>query len=275
MESKRMRNDSKNEKEWITLKEAAKCSIYSKRQVQKLAEKGNQRIRTKKTDDSKHILFNKIDILQYAASHPRDTILNTVWDEIEPIEGETFKMICGYDYKYFLSNKNRVIDCTNGQVLTPQPHKDTYGKETGYSYVTLRQNGKNKNETIHRLIGKLQCPNALRKNIFHHIDGDKSNNKASNILPVWQWQHDELHKILKGRKSKELIGDDRDTYNKMIQAIKEENKQKLYKIPHLDFESDDKFNYFMYVTAKGYKIYKQCGDVPLDCIVKETAEAIK
>lgn len=43
-----MRNDSKNEKEWITLKEAAKCSIYSKRQVQKLAEKGNQRIRTKK-----------------------------------------------------------------------------------------------------------------------------------------------------------------------------------------------------------------------------------
>lgn len=107
-----MRNDSKNEKEWITLKEATKCSIYSKRQVQKLAEKGNQRIRTKKTDDGKHILFNKIDILQYAASHPRDTILNTVWDEIEPIEGETFKMICGYDYKYFLSNKNRVIDCT-------------------------------------------------------------------------------------------------------------------------------------------------------------------
>ncbi len=37
-----MRNDSKNEKEWITLKEAAKCSIYSKRQVQKLAEKGNK-----------------------------------------------------------------------------------------------------------------------------------------------------------------------------------------------------------------------------------------
>lgn len=52
-----MRNDSKNEKEWITLKEAAKCSIYSKRQVQKLAEKGNQRIRTKKTDDGKYILI--------------------------------------------------------------------------------------------------------------------------------------------------------------------------------------------------------------------------
>ena len=69
---------------------------------------------------------------------------------------------------------------------------------------------------------------------------------------MWQWQHDELHKILKGRKSKELIGNDRDTYNKMIQAIKEENKQKLYKIPHLDFESDDKFNYFMYVTKEGF-----------------------
>ena len=276
MESKRMRNDSKNEKEWITLKEAAKCSIYSKRQVQKLAEKGNQRIRTKKTDDGKHILFNKIDILQYAASHPRDTILNTVWDEIEPIEGETFKMICGYDYKYFLSNKNRVIDCTNGQVLTPQPHKDTYGKETGYSYVTLRQNGKNKNETIHRLIGKLQCPNALRKNIFHHIDGDKSNNKASNILPVWQWQHDELHKILlRGTKLSELTEENRSKYNEMVKLIKAENKQKLYKIPHLDFKPTDKYNYYMYVTKEGFNHYKTHNNVPLTYIIMECAELKK
>lgn len=272
-----MRNDSKNEKEWITLKDAAKCSIYSKRQVQKLAEKGNQRIRTKKTDDGKYILFNKIDILQYAASHPRDTILNTVWDEINPIEGEieVFYPLYGYDCKYFVTNKLRVIDCSNGQVLTPQPQKDTKGNLTGYMQVTLWQNGKEKCEGLHRLIGYTQCKNVLCKNIYHHINNDKSNNKASNILPVWQWQHDELHKILKGRKSKELIGNDRDTYNKMIQAIKEENKQKLYKIPHLDFESDDKFNYFMYVTKEGFNHYKTHNNVPLTYIIMECAELKK
>lgn len=69
-----------NEKEWVTLKEAAKCSVCSKRQINKLAEKGNQRIRTKETEDGKHILFNKIDILQYVAAHARDTILNICMD---------------------------------------------------------------------------------------------------------------------------------------------------------------------------------------------------
>lgn len=91
-----MKKINENEKEWVTLKDAAKCSIYSKRQIQKLAEKGNQRIKSKKTSDG-HILYNKLDIIRYAASHPRDTILNTVWDEIVPIEGEVFYPLYGYD----------------------------------------------------------------------------------------------------------------------------------------------------------------------------------
>ena len=77
--------------EWVTLKEAAKCSIYSKRQICKLAEKGNQRIRTKQ--EKEHLLYNKLDILQYAASHPRNIILDTVWDEIDFIRYEIFFII--------------------------------------------------------------------------------------------------------------------------------------------------------------------------------------
>ena len=48
-----MRSNEQSQKEWVLLDEAAKCSIYSKRQIQKLAEKGIQRIRTKKTLDFK------------------------------------------------------------------------------------------------------------------------------------------------------------------------------------------------------------------------------
>lgn len=267
-----------NQNEFVTLKEAAKCSIYSKRQIQKLAEKGIQRIRTKKTDDSKHILFNKIDILQYAASHPRDTILNTVWDEINPIEGEieVFYPLYGYDCKYFVTNKLRVIDCSNGQVLTPQPQKDTKGNLTGYMQVTLWQNGKEKYEGLHRLIGYTQCKNVLCKNIFHHIDGDKSNNKASNILPVWLSQHNELHKILpRGTKLNELTEGNRSKYNEMVKLIKAENKQKLYKIPHLDFKPTDKYNYYMYVTKEGFNHYKTRNNVPLTYIIMECAELKK
>lgn len=120
-------------KEWVTLEEAAKASIYSKKQIKKLAEKGVQRIRTMVAEDGKHIVYNKLDILRYAASHPRETILNTVWDEIDYIEGEYFYPIFGYDCKYFVSNLGRVINCSNGQILTPQAHKDTKGKETDTS----------------------------------------------------------------------------------------------------------------------------------------------
>lgn len=261
------------ENEWVSLDEAAKCSIYSKRQIKKLAEKGIQRIKIKRTEDGKHLLYNKLDIIQYAAAHPRETILNTVWDEINYIPDETFKMIPGYDCKYFLSDKNRVINCGNGQVLTPQPQKDVHGKETGYKYVTLRKNGQDKTETMHRLTGKLFCKNVLNKDIFHHIDGDKSNNKASNILPVWFEQHNELHKILpRGKLLKDLTQEDKNKYLEMVKLIKAENKQRLYKIPHLDYKPDENYNYFMFITTEGYKNYKAHNDVPLDCIVMECAE---
>lgn len=43
-----MRNDSKNEKEWITLKEAAKCSIYSKKTSPKISRKRQPTHKNKK-----------------------------------------------------------------------------------------------------------------------------------------------------------------------------------------------------------------------------------
>lgn len=149
------------------------------------------------------------------------------------------------------------------------------------------QNGKPKVETLHRLVGYTQCKHTHHKNDFHHIDGNKSNNKASNILPVWKWQHNELHAILKaGMLLKDLNPEDKERYNQMVKEIKAENKKKLekdaqlafdakkqlYKIPHLDFESDDKYNYFMYITLDGYRAYKATNDVPFNCIKQETAE---
>ena len=255
-------------KEWITLKEASECSIYSKNQIKKLAEKGRQRIRTKPAEDGKHCLYNKIDILQYAAAHPRDIILDTVWDEICSSEGECFYPLYGYDCKYFVSNELKVINCSTGRVLTPVPHIDAKGKETGYMNVGLMKDGKLCTEKLHRLVGITQCPNALGKNIFHHINPSHPyDDRATNLLAVWPWQHKELHKLL---RDGEL-----DKYKEMVEAIKKENSQKIYKIPHLDYESNGIFNYYMSLTSDGYKAYIAGKEVPPYCIVGEYAEVKK
>lgn len=41
---------------------------------------------------------------------------------------------------------------------------------------------------------------------------------------------------------------------------------------YLDFESNEHFNFWMWITAEGYKLYKAGKDVPFWCIAKESAE---
>lgn len=261
---KEMEIQNLDPKEWVLLEEAANRSVYSKRQIKKLAEKGIERIGTIKINNT--ILYNIKHISQYAANHQKKPILSPVWDEIEPIEGEIFYPLYGYDNKYFVTNKLRVIDCSNGQVLTTHPKFDKNGKDTGYRQVTLRKNGKDKNEILHRLVGLTQCPNALGNNIFHHIKiCFPSDDRASNLLPVANKDiHDKLHKLLREGNKEE--------YKKMVAEIKRENRQKVYKIPDLDFESDEHFNYWMLINEAGYKEYIKCGDVSLDCILQQIAE---
>lgn len=261
-----MKKQNLNLREWATLEEAADKCRYSKPQINKLAEKGNERIGTIKISNT--VLYNLKDILQYEANHQKRPILSPVWDELTFLPGEHFYPLIGYDLKYFISNKNRVIDATNGRVLTPHPHKNVEGKLTGYSCVTLMKDGKNKTEKIHRLVGKTQCPNVFNYNIFHHISKAKHNglydDRASNILPVINMDvHDELHK---------LMDKDKKAYKEMIAKMKKSNKQKIFKIPDLDFASDEHFNYYMMVNKVGYKEYQKSGTVPLNCILQQRAE---
>ncbi len=262
-----MKKQNLNPNEWVILQEATDKTIYSKRQILKLAEKGNERIGTKKINNT--VLYNIKDILQYAANHQEKPILNPVWDELTFLPGEHFYPLIGYDHRYFISNEQRVIDETTGQILTPQPQISREGNQTGYLQVTLTKNGKSKNEKIHRLVGKTQCPNVFNYDIFHHINNAKHSglydNRASNILPVINKDiHDELHKLMNNNQK---------AYKEMVAKIKKENRQKVYKIPDLDFKNDEHFNYWMLINAAGYKEYKKSGNVPLGCILMQIAEA--
>ncbi len=246
--------------EYVTTAEASERTRYSARQIHKLCEIG--RIRFKKQSKNK-TLVNLNDVCQYANAHPVK-VLDTVWDNINKDDGNAYYPLFGYDCKYFLTDKLKVIDCTNGRVLTPQPLKDSKGNELCYKRVFLLQNGETKGIYLHRLVGKILCPNALQKDIVHHIEPhNPSIDKPSNLIWVWKWQHDELHRLLRKNKITE--------YKNLVNKIKKENKQKLYKIPHLDFKPNENFEYWMWITDEGYKLYKSGKDVPLVHIIMETA----
>lgn len=156
---------------------AAEKTNYTPRQILKLIETG--RIRSKKLNKTMAAV-NLKDLIQYIAAHP-PKVLNTIWDEIDFCDGEAFYPLFGYDCKYFVSNKCRVINASNGQVLTPSTDK-----RTGYNKVFLMKNGKIKAEYLHRLVGITQCQNVLGKDIFHHIKIHKPIiDSAGNLLPVW------------------------------------------------------------------------------------------
>lgn len=250
--------------EWITINGAVEITNYTERQIRKLKETG--KVHTIKNPNARGNLYNKKDLIQYEAAHPKKRPDN-VWGEINSSKDECFYPLFGYDNVYFISNKAKVINTTNGRVLTPQPHIDIKGKETGYLTITLMQVGKAKTIFLHKLVAMTQVDNALKKTEIHHIDCNPSNNKASNLLPVYKYQHDELHRLLNAEKEKE--------YKELVKKIKKENSQEIYKIPHPDYKEDDNFYYYMYLSKDAYKAFNKNGDIPSEGIIKESAELKK
>lgn len=62
-------------------------------------------------------------------------------------------------------------------------------KKTGYWFVNLYNNGKEKHYLIHRLIALHYIPNPENKPCIDHIDGNKLNNDINNLRWVTQQQN--------------------------------------------------------------------------------------
>lgn len=93
---------------------------------------------------------------------------------------EIWKDIAGYENKYQVSNHGRVrsINYNNtGQMKILKP----YPSHGGYLVVTLCKEGKRTKKRLHRLVAEAFLENPDNKPEVNHIDGDKTNNYASNL----------------------------------------------------------------------------------------------
>lgn len=98
-------------------------------------------------------------------------IINEVWRPILEVKGT-----------HEVSNYGRVRNST-----TLQPIKINI-RPTGYCYVTIGSRSDNTRRcvSLHRLVAKYFCIGFNENLVVNHIDGDKGNNKASNLEWVTQ-----------------------------------------------------------------------------------------
>lgn len=102
---------------------------------------------------------------------------------------EIWKDIVGYEDFYQISNKGRVKskarDIYNKkgkfQRFKKENIKANKTSSDGYYKTTLSVNGKNKNISIHRLVGLHFIDNPHDYPEINHIDGNRKNNDVSNL----------------------------------------------------------------------------------------------
>ena len=98
-----------------------------------------------------------------------------------------YKAIIGFEGKYSVDEKGDVYSHIKCKVLKPALNSG------GYPTVVLCRHTK----SVHRLVAEAFLPNYIEKPQVNHIDGDKTNNHASNLEMVTASEN-QIHAITTG-----------------------------------------------------------------------------
>lgn len=120
-------------------------------------------------------------------------------DTIESLEGEQWKVIENTNNTYWISNKGRVKSYKyyDARILKPNIIN-------GYYRVDIMTAEGRSSKLISRLVASafLVLPASIDMEL-HHIDGNKLNNDASNLVWLTKAEHTKIHKKMR-EASKEL-----------------------------------------------------------------------
>lgn len=130
------------------------------------------------------------------------------------MEEEIWKLIEGYEGKYSVSNMGRVRNDNNGKILNGT-------LKSGYKCVYLDR----KTRLVHRLVADKFCKKEKEKNVVNHKDGNRINNKYSNLQWTTQTenvQHAHNTKLINNHKysiiAKNINTGDIIEYESILQA---------------------------------------------------------
>lgn len=85
----------------------------------------------------------------------------------------------GYEGLYLVTDEGQVLSVPKNGKMGMQVK--LYDTSRGYLQVHLHKNGEYKTLLVHRVVAECFCPNPELKPEVNHIDGNRSNNRASNL----------------------------------------------------------------------------------------------
>lgn len=101
---------------------------------------------------------------------------------------EIWKDLIGFDRPYQISNYGNVkcLECTKIDIIgrkqyRPEHKLSLITHSSGYIVVNLRKGNKHVTKRVHRLVAEAFLENPNNKPVVDHIDGNRTNNKVSNL----------------------------------------------------------------------------------------------
>lgn len=92
---------------------------------------------------------------------------------------ERWRWVDGYEGLYMVSDHGRVLSTpkktAHGRILKQRENW------AGYMGVCLCRNGEKKSKSVHRLVAKAFVENKDNKPEVNHLNGDRADNRASNL----------------------------------------------------------------------------------------------
>lgn len=125
-----------------------------------------------------------------------DRFLTFIWNNQECEQPEVWREIKGTKGLYYISNYGRVLSINNYSMRILQQTPD----RSGYLTITTSVDGATCGYRIHQLVADYFLFKPEKASVIHHLDGDKWNNSADNLVWLTTRQHGTAHTILNKMK---------------------------------------------------------------------------